>query len=151
MTKSPHFWWIICLLGATIICLLAFIISERILCSNELMEYISVCSIILSITLSILAIQYTYTSNNEIHQQFKNINSVADNIKETAKSLADTNALLNQNMDQILNRLEYLNTSQEVMRAQLKDIQNTQVVKTAVKNFEETHPEAGQRKKYHSS
>lgn len=143
MAKSPHFWWLISLLGLTIIALIAFIITDRIICSAKLMEYVSVCSTVLSITLSIFAIQYTYTSNNEIHQQFKNINSVADNIKETAKSLSDTNALLNQNMDQILDRLEYLNTSQEVMRAQLKDIQNTQVVKTEVKNFGEPHTQAG--------
>lgn len=135
MTKSPHFWWIICLLSTVIIGLVAFIITRRILCSEKLMEYVSVCSIVLSITLSIFAIQYTYNSNNEIHQQFKSINSVADNIKDTAKSLADTNAVLNQNMDQILDRLENLNTTQEAMRAQLKDIKNIQVAKTEVNNF----------------
>lgn len=135
MTKSPHFWWIICLLSTIIIGLVAFIITGRILCSEKLMEYVSVCSIVLSITLSIFAIQYTYNSNNEIHQQFKSINSVADNIKDTAKSLADTNAVLNQNMDQILDRLENLNTTQEAMRAQLKDIKNIQVAKTEVNNF----------------
>ena len=128
---------------AIIIGLVGFIITGRVLCSKELMEYVSVCSIVLSITLSIFAIQYTYNSNNEIHQQFKNINSVADNIKETAKSLADTNAMLNQNMDQILDRLENLNTSQEVMSAQLKDIKNTQVIKTEVKNFGEAPTQHG--------
>lgn len=143
MTKSPHFWWIICVLSVIIIGLLAFIITERILCSDVLMEYVSVCSIVLSITLSIFAIQYTYYSNNQVYQQFQNINSVADNIKETAKNLADTNAKLNQNMDQILDRLENLNTTQEVMRAQLKDITNPQVIKTEVKNFEGTQSQQG--------
>lgn len=78
MTKSPHFWWLISVLGLTIIALIASIITDRIVCSAELMEYIAVCSTVLSITLSIFAIQYTYTSNNEIHQQFEKINSVAE-------------------------------------------------------------------------
>lgn len=75
--KSPHFWWIISIMALTIIALISFIISRRICCSDELMKYVSVASVILSITLSIFAIQYTYTSNNEIHQQFEKINSVA--------------------------------------------------------------------------
>lgn len=143
MTKSPHFWWIICLLGAIIIGLVAFIITRRILSSNELMEYVSICSIVLSITLSIFAIQYTYHSNNEIHQQFKDINSVADNIKETAKSLSDTNTILNQNMDKILDRLDNIDSSQEMMKAQLKDIKNTQVPRTGINNFGESPAQQG--------
>lgn len=87
MTKSPHFWWLITILGLTIIALIAFIITDKIICSVKLMEYVSVCSTLLSITLSIFAIQYTYTSNNEIHQQFEKINSVADNIKGHRKIL----------------------------------------------------------------
>ena len=82
MTKSPHFWWLISVLGLTIIALIAFIITDRIICSAKLMEYVSVCSIVLSITLSIFAIQYTYTSNNEIHQQFEKIKNVAAKVME---------------------------------------------------------------------
>ena len=119
--KSPHFWWIISIMALTIIALISFIISRRICCSDELMKYVSVASVILSITLSIFAIQYTYTSNNEIHQQFEKINSVADNIKETSEKLAKTNMLLNDNLNQILQRLENIDQSQKDMSSKIKN------------------------------
>ena len=125
--KSPHFWWIISIMALTIIALISFIISRRICCSDELMKYMSVASVILSITLSIFAIQYTYTSNNEIHQQFEKINSVADNIKETSEKLAKTNMLLNDNLNQILQRLENIDQSQKDMSSKIKNIMNAPV------------------------
>ena len=125
--KTPHFWWIISIMALTIIALISFIISRRICCSDELMKYVSVASVILSITLSIFAIQYTYTSNNEIHQQFEKINSVADNIKETSEKLAKTNMLLNDNLNQILQRLENIDQSQKDMSSKIKNIMNAPV------------------------
>lgn len=124
MTKSPHFWWLISVLGLTIIALVAFIITDRVLCSEILMEYVSVCSTVLSITLSIFAIQYTYTSNNEIHQQFEKINSVADNIKGTSEKLATTNTLLNDNLGQILESLESVGQSQQNIVKQIENLTN---------------------------
>lgn len=135
MTKSPHFWWLISVLGLTIIALIAFIITDRIICSAKLMEYISVCSIVLSITLSIFAIQYTYTSNNEIHQQFEKINSVAENIKGTSENLATTNALLNENLYKILEGLENVGQSQQDIAKQIANLTNKGIV-TDVTNIE---------------
>ena len=135
MTKSPHFWWLISVLGLTIIALIAFIITDRIICSAKLMEYISVCSIVLSITLSIFAIQYTYTSNNELHQQFEKINSVAENIKGTSENLATTNALLNENLDKILEGLENVGQSQQDIAKQIANLTNKGIV-TDVTNIE---------------
>lgn len=135
MTKSPHFWWLISVLGLTIIALIAFIITDRIIYSAKLMEYVSVCSIVLSITLSIFAIQYTYTSNNEIHQQFEKINSVAENIKGTSENLATTNALLNENLDKILESLENVGQSQQDIAKQIANLTNKGIV-TDVTNIE---------------
>lgn len=133
MTKSPHFWWLICLLGLTIIILIAFIITKRIIDSEKLLDYIAVCSTLLSITLSIFAIQYTYNSNNEIHQQFEKINSAAEIIKATSKSLSDTNALFNNNLSQILESLENVGQSQQSIAQQLENLTN-QGVSTDVNN-----------------
>lgn len=133
MTKSPHFWWLISLLGLTIIILVAFIITKRILDSEKLLDYIAVCSTLLSITLSIFAIQYTYNSNNEIHQQFEKINSAAEIIKDTSKSLSDTNALLNDNLSQILESLENVGQSQQNIAQQIENLTN-QGVSTDVNN-----------------
>lgn len=135
-TKSPHFWWLISLMGITIIALISYIVTERVICSNRLMEYVSVCSVLLSIILSVFAIQYTYTSNNEIHQQFEKINSVANNIKETSNNLAATNNRLNENLDQIIEGLENINQSQQDISGQLQNITNPQI-KTEISNLQE--------------
>ncbi len=134
-TKSPHFWWIISLMSITIIALISYIITERISCSDKLMEYVSVCSILLSITLSIFAIQYTYTSNNEIHQQFEKINFAANDIKETSNNLSRTNTRLNESLDQIIERLENINQSQQDISGQLQNITNPQV-NTEISNLQ---------------
>lgn len=136
MTKSPHFWWIICLLTTIIIGLVSFIITNRITDSVELMEYISVFSVILSIILSIFAIQYTYHSNNEVHQQFEKINSAAENITGTSANLITSNANLNQNIEHVLNRIESIDTNQERMRVQLENIKNANVINTDLQNFD---------------
>lgn len=124
-TSSPHFWWLICVLTSIIVALISFIISERVCCSENLMNYISVCSVLLSITLSIFAIQYTYTSNNEIHRQFDKINSVADNIKATSENLAVTNTLLKENLDKIRETLDNFDISQKQIVNQISDIKNS--------------------------
>lgn len=127
MTKSPHFWWLITFLGLTIIALVSFIITNRIIDNEKLLDYIAVCSTLLSITLSIFAIQYTYNSNNEIHQQFEKINSAAEIIKETSKNLSDTNTLLNNNLGKILASLESVGQSQENIVQQIKNLTNKNV------------------------
>ena len=85
--NSPHFWWLISILGVTIIALVSFILTCRMLDAVKIMEYISYASVILSITLSIFAILYTYTSNVQIQQQFEKINSAANNIASVSDNL----------------------------------------------------------------
>ena len=68
-----------------------------------------------------VAIQYTYTSNNEIHRQFDKINSVADNIKATSENLAATNTLLKENLDKIQDTLDSFDISQKQIVSQIKD------------------------------
>lgn len=120
--KSPHFWWLISVLVLIIVALISFIITDRICCSENLMNYISVCSVLLSITLSIFAIQYTYTSNNEMYHQFDKINSAADSIKSTAENLSVTNTLLKESIDQIQEKLD---NSQKQIENQISDIKNS--------------------------
>ncbi len=123
-TKSPHFWWIISLLSVTIVALIAFILTGRITCASILMEYISYASVILSITLSIFAILYTYTSNVQIQRQFEKINSAANSINETSGSLIKTNDKLNESLNVIMERLGNIDKSQNEMRSQLNDMNN---------------------------
>lgn len=143
MTKSPHFWWLICLLGLTIIILIAFIITKRIIDSEKLLDYIAVCSTLLSITLSIFAIQYTYNSNNEIHQQFEKINTAAEIIKETSKSLSDTNALLNGNLGQILESLDNVGQSQQNIVQKIENLTNRGVSTDVNNTIQIPHTQQG--------
>lgn len=139
MTKSPHFWWLISLLGLTIITLIAFIITKQIIDNAKLLDYIAVCSTLLSITLSIFAIQYTYNSNNEIHQQFEKINTAAEIIKDTSKHLSDTNALLYDNLGQILESLDSVGQSQQNIAQQIESLTN-RGIRTEVNNTIQAPP-----------
>ena len=131
--KSPHFWWIICTLGFIIIALIAFILSNRIEGADKIMEYISFASVILSITLSVFAILYTYTSNVQIQQQFEKINAAANTITDTSKNLTITNEKLNTNLDTILEHLENIDQNQQEMTTKLTNM-NSEIAGVNVTN-----------------
>lgn len=126
-TKSPHFWWIISVMGVAIIALVSFILCKQTVGADKIMEFISYSSAILSITLSIFAIQYTYTSNVQIQQQFEKINSIADNIHKTAENLNLTSGKLDENLETILERLENMNTLQQEMSSQLDNLNDSRL------------------------
>ena len=121
-TNSPHFWWLISILGVAIIALLAYALTNKISCAEKIMEYISYASILLSITLSIFAILYTYTSNVQIQQQFEKINSAASNIISASDKLSTTSSKLDGNLDSLLLNLEKIDRTQEKMKASIDDL-----------------------------
>jgi glucan phosphoethanolaminetransferase (alkaline phosphatase superfamily) len=122
---SPHFWWTFSVLGILVIGLVAYILTYRVMCADILMEYISFASVILSITLSIFAILYTYTSNIEIQRQFDKINSASDRITSTSKEL-------DANLKIILNHLEKIDNNQQDLK---ETIVNTQKAPAGIENM----------------
>lgn len=124
MTKSPHFWWLFCTMVLVIVALSAFCICNCIIHSEILVNYISVSSLILSITLSIIAIQYTYTSNTEISHQFEKINNAAERIKDTADNLISTSSKIDENFNKILDNLNKIDESQRDLAAQVGNMNN---------------------------
>ena len=120
-SPMPHYWWSIILMALTIIALISFILSERIVEAEKVMEYISYASVILSITLSVFAIMYTYTSNNQIQEQFEKINNAANNITATSEKLTQTGNALKQNLDTIMDSIENIRTD---MNVQFNSINN---------------------------
>ncbi len=120
-SPMPHYWWSIILMALTIIALISFILSERIVEAEKVMEYISYASVILSITLSVFAIMYTYTSNNQIQEQFEKINNAANNITATSEKLTQTGNALKQNLDTIMDGIENIRTD---MNVQFNSINN---------------------------
>lgn len=120
-SPMPHYWWSIILMALTIIALISFILSERIVEAEKVMEYISYASVILSITLSVFAIMYTYTSNNQIQEQFEKINNAANNITATSEKLTQTGNALKENLDTIMDGIENIRTD---MNVQFNSINN---------------------------
>lgn len=114
-------------MATAIIALVSFILCEKTIGADKIMEFISYSSAILSITLSIFAIQYTYTSNVQIQQQFEKINSIADNIHKTAGNLNLTSGKLDENLETILKRLENMDTLQKEMSSQLNNLNDSKV------------------------
>lgn len=104
--KSPHFWWLICLMGAAVVALLATIFCFQTLNGEHISNYVSAFSVMLSIVLSIFAIQYTYHSNAQVERQFNDINRAARNIIETSKELKETESLLKSSIERIHDHLK---------------------------------------------
>lgn len=114
-------------MATAIIALVSFILCEKTIDADKIMEFISYSSAILSITLSIFAIQYTYTSNVQTQQQFEKINSIAHSIHKTAENLNLTSGKLDENLETILERLENMNTLQKEMSSQLNNLNDSKV------------------------
>lgn len=117
--RSPHFWWIISTLLAIIIILLVIIIRGQIVYADKVIGEISTIALLLSIILSILAIAFTYTSNNNVAQQFDKINTAANNINNSSVKVAGL-------IDSISDRLDKLEKKQESMIEKM-DNRNAQV------------------------
>lgn len=115
--NSSHFWWLFSALSLAIIALVSFILTDRIVNADKIMEYISYASVILSITLSVFAILYTYTSNVQIQQQFEKINLAADNITSASNHLNIMTNKLEENLDDILRRLKNIDDVQQEIRS----------------------------------
>ena len=112
-TSSPHFWWLMGILVSSIIGLLAFISIDKVWNASKLIDYISSASVLLSITFSVFALQYTYISNVQIQHHFENINTSAEKIKSISDSLSKTTDDLNGKLQDIQNKLVKIESNQE--------------------------------------
>lgn len=90
------------------------------------MEFISYSTAILSITLSIFAIQYTYVSNIQMQQQFEKINSAAQSIYSTSEELNHVVKKLDENIGNILEQLKKIDQHQQDISSQLSDRNDSQ-------------------------
>ncbi len=122
---NPHIIWIIGILILIIILLIAYIIVCKLPSSDLIISYVSCASILLSIALSILAIQYTYTSNAYTQRQFEKINAAATMITTLSNKLAATENKINESMVYINNRLDSIDRIQ-------KEIKNSQIPSTNI-------------------
>lgn len=112
------------MLSAIIIILTTIIVTHPTIGCEVLIVKISVCSTLLSITLSIFAIQYTYHSNIEVSKQFKEINTAARNINATSKVLSKLSDALNIQIKDILQNVSNIATTQTTILQAVDEIKN---------------------------
>lgn len=125
--NSPHFWWIIAIAIVIIVFLLAWALSKGVFNGEKIKTFITDAGLLLSITLSIFAIAYTYTSNNNTSRQFEKINNAAERIVDTAHRITESQIALNQQTKRILDEIDEIkrdthNISDKVMKNDNKDL-----------------------------
>lgn len=101
MSKT-NTWWTITLMALIIIILATQILIGADTDSGRILRYISYGATLLSITLSVFAILYTFLSNAKIDQEFAQLYRATAEIKAT-------NALLKGNVAQIIRAVEKTN------------------------------------------
>ena len=125
--------WTISLLAKIIILLLSYIIWGKIEDASVLVEYISYAGTLLSITLSIFAIQYTYHSNNRAETQFDKINQAAENIIRASESMTIEAGVIKEKLADIETKQNTLNTKIDI-KNQNSSVENLIQGKSQVKS-----------------
>lgn len=128
--------WTISLLAIIIILLLSYIIWGKIEDASVLVEYISYAGTLLSITLSIFAIQYTYHSNNRAETQFDKINQSAENIIRASESMTIEAGVIKEKLADIETKQNTLNTKIDI-KNQNSSVENLIQGKSQVKSESE--------------
>ena len=105
--------WAISILVSFIIFLVVYILCNKVVGADKIINYISNASLLLSIVLSIFAIQYTYYSNIQIQSQFEKINSAASHIEGTSVELSHINRKLDESIEEILQKLGTMDTKMD--------------------------------------
>ena len=125
--------WTISLLAIIIILLLSYIIWGKIEDASVLVEYISYAGTLLSITLSIFAIQYTYHSNSRAETQFDKINQAAENIIRASESMTIEAGVIKEKLADIETKQNTLNTKIDI-KNQNSSVENLIQGKSQVKS-----------------
>lgn len=98
-----------------------------------MVEYISYAGTLLSITLSIFAIQYTYHSNNRAETQFDKINQAAENIIRASESMTIEAGVIKEKLADIETKQNTLNTKIDI-KNQNSSVENLIQGKSQVKS-----------------
>lgn len=119
---NPNVVWVITILVLTIIGLIAFIMSGRMCNAERLMDFIDPMSTILSITLSIFAIAFTYTSNNTISGEFNKINTAAGSLDVSAARMKNAEETISQNIQTVHSRLERVESAINILNQNISNV-----------------------------
>lgn len=92
--KHIMMWWVIVLMGLTIIALISFIYCDKVLQGSEILKYVEFAATLLSIVLSIFAILYSYFSALEASRQWGEINKAVSVMEKTTETIEKNNETL---------------------------------------------------------
>ena len=92
--KHIIMWWVIVLMGLTIIALISFIYCDKVLHGSEILKYVEFAATLLSIVLSIFAILYSYFSALEASRQWGDINTAVSVMEKTTETIEKNNETL---------------------------------------------------------
>ena len=102
-------------LGITIgvsILIISYLIVNKDDCYLTINRYVEFAATLLSIVMSIFAIMYTYTSNQQIGEKFKDIDNAAHEIRHTAEIIRTEASNMNSRMESLQNQINTLYTNQ---------------------------------------
>lgn len=129
--QKKHFkqayWFCFGILIVLSILAIAYLIVNKDDCYQSINRYVGFASTLLSIVMSIFAIMYTYTSNQQIGEKFKDIDNAAHEIHHTADMIRNEAANMNQRINNIQNQINaylYTNTNKSLSSENIND--NTQ-------------------------
>lgn len=91
-------YWIIGLLSAIVIFLVAYIIVGRTICAKIIADYVSAFSTLLSILLSVFAIFFTFYATQDTNRHIDNLSD-----KLWSQTLSNKNGIKNEDSPQIEN------------------------------------------------
>lgn len=92
--KNVMMWWVIVIMGLTIIALISFIYCDQKLQGSDIVKYVEFAATLLSIVLSIFAILYSYFSALEASRQWGEINTAVSVMEKTTETIEKNNETL---------------------------------------------------------
>lgn len=92
--KNVMMWWVIVIMGLTIIALISFIYCNQKLQGSDIVKYVEFAATLLSIVLSIFAILYSYFSALEASRQWGEINTAVSVMEKTTETIEKNNETL---------------------------------------------------------
>ena len=134
--------WIICLMGIAILALLSVICCDLKTDAESIKVFIEYSATLLSITLSIFAIAFTYTSNNSMQHQFDKIDNASRVILESSHSLQTTERELTGSISLLHERMTRIGTDVNFIKGNIPNNlpKNTPDIQPTKQNLVNSQP-----------
>ena len=101
--KQKYWFWFGIAMGFCIL-VIAYLTINKIDCYQSIIKLAEFAATLLSIVLSVFAIMYTYTTNQQIGEKFKDIDNAARDICGTATLIRTEATRMNERIDNLQNQ-----------------------------------------------